>query len=260
MGFEIVRLDHVQLAMPAGPGSGGRSLLLGAPRVGPPPQARAPGGAGRLLVRRRARGRCTSASRRTSARPARRIRRWWSATCPPSRRPWPRPGWRCGRTPTPRPAAVPMSTTRSATGSSSSRGLTGHGPVGMRLGPAKAAAASGQRSSRSRERVDERGRRRQGRGGPSPPASPVGEGTPAPWRERELRTTGVRRPVCASNLGGTLALHKNQRQKRVTGRPGGSAMTLGAGLDGAGHRGQAHASCGPRHPGRSRPRWSRPRP
>ncbi len=52
MGFEIVRLDHVQLAMPEGREAEAEALLFGPPRIGAPPQTRAPGRAAGLLVRR----------------------------------------------------------------------------------------------------------------------------------------------------------------------------------------------------------------
>ncbi len=84
MGFEIVRLDHVQLAMPPGREDGGGGLLRrpsrlrrGCPSPSPSPRAAAAGSPGVAT-------RCTSASRRTSARPARPTRPSWSAGCPPS--------------------------------------------------------------------------------------------------------------------------------------------------------------------------------
>ena len=82
MGFEIVRLDHVQLAMPPGREDEAEAFyagLLGLERV-PKPEPLAARGAGAGSPG--ARWRCTSAWRRTSARPARPTRPSSSATCP----------------------------------------------------------------------------------------------------------------------------------------------------------------------------------
>ena len=119
MGFEIVRLDHVQLAMPPGGEEAARGLLRGPARARTGPQAGAPGGPGRLLVPP---GRHGGAPGRGGGlppgpqgapgllgpRPAR-----------PSRPRSARQGWRCGPTPTGSRDAVPTSTTRSGTASSS---------------------------------------------------------------------------------------------------------------------------------------------
>ena len=51
MGFEIVRLDHVQLAMPPGGRREAEAFYSGLLGLSAPAQARAAGGAGRLLVR-----------------------------------------------------------------------------------------------------------------------------------------------------------------------------------------------------------------
>ena len=51
MSFEIVRLDHVQLAMPPGREAEAGGLLLRPPRAHARAQARGPGGTGRVLVR-----------------------------------------------------------------------------------------------------------------------------------------------------------------------------------------------------------------
>ena len=98
MGFEIVRLDHVQLAMPPGGEAEAEAFysgLLGLTRVPKPEPLAARGG----CWFERAAWRCTSESRRTSAPPARPTPRWWSVICRPSRRRCVPPGWRCGPNP-----------------------------------------------------------------------------------------------------------------------------------------------------------------
>jgi len=84
MGFEIVRLDHVQLAMPPGREAEAEafySVCSGSNGS----QARALAARGGCWFVRGPVA-CTSGSRRASVPPARRIRPWWCATWPPWRR------------------------------------------------------------------------------------------------------------------------------------------------------------------------------
>ena len=189
MGFEIVRLDHVQLAMPPGREAEAEAFYSGLLGLSACPSRRRwrPGAAA---------GSATAPWRvhlgvEEDFRPARKAHPALVvhdlAALEAALRP---PGWRCGRTPTARRAGAPTSTTPSATGSSSSRRTE-----------RVARPAAGSAGPR-------RGRRRQGRGGPSPPASPAaGGGLRCHWREG-TRPPGVR----VADLGGRLALHKNERR------------------------------------------------
>ena len=152
MGFEIVRLDHVQLAMPPGLEAQAEAFyagVLGLERVPKPPRWRRAAAAGSGT----ATWRCTWGWRRTSGRPARRIPPSWSRTwrhCRPRAR---RPASRCGRTPTASRAGAPTWTTPSGTGSSSSRptdqGFEGGGAGGDGADPPPPAlpTAEGRKNS-----------------------------------------------------------------------------------------------------------------
>ena len=121
MGFEIVGLDHVQLAMPPGREDEARGLLQRSVGARAPAQAGPPRRPGRLLVRPGRPRPCTWASRRTSARPARPTRPSSCATWPTWRRRSARRGSTCGPTLTASPGRAPTWTTPSGTASNSWR-------------------------------------------------------------------------------------------------------------------------------------------